>query len=89
MWNFAVRGTEEWTLPRVPQPSLDLNTENGILQVFNRFLFLTFARFRQPRTMQTSAQKRDAEFCRIFKQKSSIGIFSYAQIKMRHVLKKK
>ena len=38
--------------------------------------------------MQTSVQKRDAEFCRIFMQKSSIGTFSYAQIKMRHVLKK-
>jgi hypothetical protein len=28
----------------------------------NRFLYLTFARFRQPQTLQTSAQKRDAEF---------------------------
>jgi hypothetical protein len=33
-------------------------------------------------------KKETTEFCRIFKQKSSIGIFSYAQIKMRHVLKK-
>ena len=27
--HFTVRGTEESTLPRVPQPRLDLNTENG------------------------------------------------------------
>jgi hypothetical protein len=28
--HFTVRGTEESTLPRMPQPRLDLNTENGM-----------------------------------------------------------
>jgi hypothetical protein len=29
--HFTVRGTEESNLPRMPQPRLDLNTENGII----------------------------------------------------------
>jgi hypothetical protein len=29
--HFTVRGTEESSLPRVPQPRLDLNTENGTI----------------------------------------------------------
>jgi hypothetical protein len=32
--HFAVRGTEESNLPRVPQPRLDWNTENGTELMF-------------------------------------------------------
>jgi hypothetical protein len=41
--------------------------------VFNRFLYLTFARFRQPRTMQTSAQKEAPNFAE-FSSKNQVSV---------------